>query len=132
MSKKLSKKNTGKVTKIQPNSGKNLVAHHESKHYSGPIPQPSDLQEYEDIKTGFAERIITMAESEASHRQNIERKIINSERAFNISGQITALFMGSLVVALMAYTINQGFAEEVQWIGVSIASVIGLFIYKRK
>jgi uncharacterized membrane protein len=132
VSKKLPKKNTGKVTKIPPNSNKGVIAQRESKHYSGPIPEPLDLQKYEDIKIGFAERIVTMAENEASHRQNIEHKIINSERVFNVLGQMTALLMGSLVVALMAYTISQGFAEEVQWIGVSIASVIGLFIYKRK
>jgi uncharacterized membrane protein len=132
MPKKLPKKHTDKVTKIQPNSNKGVIAHHESKRYSGPIPEPLDLQKYEDIKIGFAERIVTMAENEAFHRQNIEHKIINSERVFNVLGQMTALSMGFLVVALMAYTISQGFAEEVQWIGVSIASVIGLFIYKRK
>ncbi|SFV87698.1 hypothetical protein MNB_SUP05-SYMBIONT-5-1068 [hydrothermal vent metagenome] len=132
MSNKLPKKNTEKVTEIQPNSNEGVVAHHESKHYRGPIPEPLDLQKYEDIKIGFAERIITMAENEASHRQNIEHKIINSERVFTILGQMTALSMGLLVVALMAYTVSQGFAEEVQWLGVSIASVIGLFIYKRK
>ncbi|SHN91803.1 hypothetical protein BHECKSOX_2224 [Bathymodiolus heckerae thiotrophic gill symbiont] len=108
-----------------------MVAH-QSKHYSGPIPQPSDLQKYEDIKVGFAERILAMAERESTHRQNLDNRIITSERAFNILGQMTALSIGVLVIALMGYAISQGFAEQVQWIGVSIASVVGLFIYKRK
>ena len=47
-----------------------------------------------------------------------------------VLGQMTALCMGSLVVALMAYTVSQGFAEEVQWIGVSITFVI--FISENK
>ena len=98
----------------------------------GPIPQPSDLQQYEDIKIGFAERIITMAENEASHRHDIEHKIINSERFFGITGQILGFLIGFLVIALMGYAIKQGFADQVQWIGIGIASVIGLFIYKRK
>ncbi len=130
MSNKLSKPKN-KVTKISPksNDGK-IIAQQE--HYSGPIPQPSDLQKYEDIKIGFAERIITMAEHEANHRQKIEYKIINSERIFNIFGQLIATCMGLSVIALMWYAFSEGYAEQVKWIGISIASVVGLFIYKRK
>ena len=40
--------------------------------------------------------------------------------------------MGISVIILMWYAFSKGYAEQVKWIGVSIASVIGLFIYKRK
>ena len=66
MSKKLLKPKS-KVSKIPPNSNEKVIAHYQD-HYSGSIPQPSDLQKYENIKIGFAERIITMAENEANHR----------------------------------------------------------------
>lgn len=130
MSNKLSKPKN-KVSKISPESS-GVIARHQQKHYSGPIPEPSDLQKYEDIKIGFAERIVTMAEYEARHRQNIENKIINSERIFNIFGQLIAACMGLSVIVLMGYAFSEGYAEQVKWIGVSIASVVGLFIYKRK
>lgn len=129
MPKKLSKsKNKVTTTAPKPNDGK--IIHHQQKHYSGPIPRPSDLQKYEDIKIGFAERILAMAEHEAIHRQKIDHKIINSERLFSILGQLTAACMGFLVIALMWYAFSQGYAEQVKWIGISIASVVGLFIYK--
>lgn len=132
MSKKLPKKNTNKVTKIKPNSNKGVIAHQQSKHYSGPIPEPSDLQQYENIKIGFAERIMSMAERESSHRQKIDNRIINSERIGGIFGQIIAACMGGSVIVLMGYAISKGFAEQVKWIGISIASVVGLFIYKKR
>ncbi len=128
MSKKLTK-SKNKVSKIPSSNSGKLIA---QQHYSGPIPQPSDLQKYENIKIGFAERIVLMAEHEANHRQNIEHKIINSERIFNIFGQLVAACMGLSVIALMWYAFSEGYAEQVKWIGVSIASVVGLFIYKRK
>jgi uncharacterized membrane protein len=73
-----------------------------------------------------------MAERESTHRQNIDNRIINSERIGGILGQITATCMGLSVIALMGYAISKGFAEQVKWIGVSISVVVGLFIYKRK
>jgi uncharacterized membrane protein len=131
MPKKLSRAKS-KVTKIQQNPNNKGVVAHQSKHYSGPIPEPSDLQKYEDVKIGFAERIMSMAECESTHRQNIDNRIINSERIGGILGQIIAACMGLSVIVLMGYAISKGFAEQVKWIGVSIASVVGLFIYKRK
>ena len=40
--------------------------------YSGPIPPPNALRLYEDILEGSANRIITMAENQSSHRQRME------------------------------------------------------------
>ena len=42
--------------------------------FSGPLPPPALLQGYENIKPGFAERIVQMAEGEANHRREQEKK----------------------------------------------------------
>lgn len=47
--------------------------------FSGPIPPPSIIKGYEDILPGTAERIVSMAENQAKHRQDME-KIMVSER----------------------------------------------------
>jgi uncharacterized membrane protein len=104
----------------------------QQSHYSGPIPQPEDLQNYEDIQKGFAERIMSMAENESIHRQEIELKIINSEKNLNLFGQLFATIMGLSVIALMGYAFSKGYAEQVMYIGFGISSVVGLFIYKNK
>lgn len=40
--------------------------------YSGPIPHPSFMHEYESILPGSADRIIAMSEKEQQHRHGIE------------------------------------------------------------
>lgn len=125
-------KGKNKVSKIPQNNGGKIITHQQQEHYSGPIPKPLDLQKYEEIKAGFAERILTMAENESKHKQNIDHRIINSERIFNILGQLAATFMGLSVIALMWYAFSEGYADQVKWIGIGIASIVGLFIYKRK
>ena len=54
-----------------------------SEHY-GPLPPPSDLQEYDNVVPGAAERIIRMAENQSEHRRELERKVVfgDSTRAF--------------------------------------------------
>lgn len=47
--------------------------------YSGPIPDPQWLEHYELVHTGLADRIVSMAESEASHRREIERDAVAAQ-----------------------------------------------------
>lgn len=51
------------------------------KSHSGPLPSPEDLQRYNDISPGAAERILIMAESEQRHRHDIERLAIETDTA---------------------------------------------------
>lgn len=46
--------------------------------YSGPVPHPSHLREYEEILPGSAERILLMAERAQNHNQEMERTIVNT------------------------------------------------------
>lgn len=47
--------------------------------YSGPLPPPAALKQYEDITAGLADRIVQMAESEMTHRHQIEAKAIDAD-----------------------------------------------------
>ena len=42
--------------------------------FSGPLPPPNIIKGYEDILPGAADRILSMAENQAKHRQEIEKK----------------------------------------------------------
>ena len=46
--------------------------------FSGPLPRPADLEFYEKIVPGAAERILTMAEKQGAHRQEIEKIVVKS------------------------------------------------------
>lgn len=43
-----------------------------AESFSGPIPPPSILSEYENRFPGFGERILAMAERESAHRHELE------------------------------------------------------------
>lgn len=61
--------------------------------FSGPIPPPDTLRGYEEIRPGFAERIVHMAEQEQAHRIECEKKIVLETAAGSKRGQ----WMGFLV-----------------------------------
>lgn len=52
------------------NNGQKIV--HRSQEWSGPIPPPAILEQYDFFLPGAADRIITMAEKETVHRREME------------------------------------------------------------
>jgi uncharacterized membrane protein len=63
-------------------------------HWSGPLPPPAALEQFETIVPGAAERILALAESEHAHRVSAERSALQAEidddaacRAFERRGQ---------------------------------------------
>jgi uncharacterized membrane protein len=51
---------------------------HDIAEFSGPLPPPSCLREYDIIIAGAADRIISMAEAEQKHRHSWERSALNN------------------------------------------------------
>ena len=108
--------------------------------FSGPIPPPAILQEYNRITPGLAERIVSMAEKEALHRHEIEHKALTADisdqnKMFSEArlGQICGFIIGLAAIIAGVYTATNG----AQWPGGIIGGggIIGLvsvFIYGRK
>lgn len=65
--------------------------------YEGPIPPGYMLREYEDVLPGAADRIFRMAEQQASHRQELEKKVVESKSRAEILGVV---FAGIIVLAV--------------------------------
>lgn len=60
----------------RPKKEQKAVMNHlkvQSMNYSGPIPPPDIIKDYENILPGSADRIISMAEKQADHRRDIEK-----------------------------------------------------------
>ncbi|KPA12709.1 hypothetical protein MHK_007077 [Candidatus Magnetomorum sp. HK-1] len=51
----------------------------EGIQFSGPIPPPAILQEYNNVSPGCADRIIKYAENEAEHRRKVEIFTLKTE-----------------------------------------------------
>lgn len=54
-----------------------LIAQEIHSEFSGPLPHPDILARYEDILPGAATRIFEMAEQQAFHRRDMEKKSLN-------------------------------------------------------
>ena len=81
--------------------------------YSGPIPPPAMLAQYNEIIPNGADRILTMAENQQAHRHALEKSVVDSDIAQSKRGTNTGAFC--LVVAyvtsgIIAYTGHDGVA----------------------
>jgi uncharacterized membrane protein len=73
-----------------------------STTFSGPIPLPTHLREYEQVLPGSADRIVAMAEAEAHHRRTSEGRLIRLSEWGLLAALLIALvgMIGGLYVTL--------------------------------
>lgn len=121
----------------EPDSPRRIVA----SAFSGPLPPPGLLSNYEAACPGSAERIMRWAEQEAEHRRAAELAIINaqieeSRREFSEArcGQICALVITLAALGTGAYTAITGHEWAGGIIGVGgVGGIVTTFILgKRK
>lgn len=103
------------------------------EQYSGPIAHPRIIAGYERYLPGSADRILTMAEQQQSHRMKLEDRgqaaAIQREKHAMYLGFILslALMLISLAVILSGFDIA-GFGM----IAVSTVSLAGVFLYSHR
>lgn len=125
-----------KNSKVSPHK-KNSIASQEvvleSSTFSGPIPPPGVLKEYENILEGSAHRILAMAEKQSSHRRDIEKRTVRG----NIFKEILGLFFAFSIVVLAIggaiFLLANG--KTLGGLTTLISSLIGLtglFLYAKK
>ncbi len=85
--------------------------------YSGPIPPAQELEGYNAVVPGAAERILLMAEKNQQHQIDIETLALNSARKEARRGQIFAFLITVLAFSSSIAAMIMGFP--------SVASVIG-------
>ncbi len=87
---------------------KKVVQTVSEQSFSGPLPPPSMLDQYDSVQDGFADRIVSMAESEQSHRQSLENKSVEAAIKTESRGQNYALAISLLIIAGSLYLIDSG------------------------
>lgn len=78
----------------------------EASTFSGPLPPPSILGEYNNILPNGAERIMKMAENQSNHRIELEKHAIKEELRQSKNGQVFGFILaiiGMLVAFILAY-----------------------------
>lgn len=107
--------------------------------YQGPIPPSLELERYEQVLPGAAERILAMAEREQASRHDREDletrtniKLAHNGQRIQLFGMVCALIITAACIGAAVY-----FADSSSWLaGVVFTSTISVlalaFVYDRK
>lgn len=102
----------------------------EQRMYSGPLPPAEEIEAYERVCPGSADRIIKMTEKSLDHRISNEKLIVSEETKQSGRGQILgfilAIFFGviALVLALTGHEILAGIIAGTDIVSLAIIFVL--------
>jgi len=100
--------------------------------FSGPLPPPEALAEYEKVFPGCAERIVSMAERQSDHRQSLERRVVYSNTRNETVGQIIAGILSFVAIVGGIYLLaNDKSASGFGLILIDAAALVGAFAFSR-
>jgi uncharacterized membrane protein len=85
-----------------------IISKIEMEHYSGPIPSASELEKYERILPGAADRIMTQAEKEGEFRRAFVASKLNKFHTSNITGMVFAFTLSIGFAAAAVYCASLG------------------------
>lgn len=108
-----------------------MIAHVVSQSlYKGPIPPAEMLKEYEKVLPGSADRIISMAERQQSHRHKLELTVIKSNSRDSKMGIIAGALLSFALIVIGGLGIVTGYPGIGAFLSVSsIATLAGIFVY---
>ena len=104
-----------------------------SQEFSGPLPPPTVLNEYNRVVPNAAERIIAMAEKEQEHRIKAEQTLIEGEIKQAKRGQIMGFIIAMLLTATAIYLAIIGLTSLSAIIfSVTLIGVATIFVLNKK
>ncbi len=103
------------------------------QQFSGPLPHPDMLRQYNDYVPGSADRIIAMAEQQQEHRQALEKTVVGSNTRNERLGQWFAfvIFLVVIVASTFLISIGKGISGMSTLIGAT-ATYATLFVYSKR
>lgn len=99
------------------------------EQFSGPIPPPDLLTQYNDVVSDGAERIFAAFEAQTRHRQSIEAAVVHGNENRAGRGQWMAYSLAIIILALGSVMIFTGH----EWAGATLITVdlvglVGVFV----
>lgn len=100
------------------------------QEYSGPLPPPDAIQKYDEIIPNGAERIMAMAEKQSEHRQQLEKKALDTDSRNSLLGVIFAFILGLLTIVAGVIVILTGHSWPGTILGsAGLVGLVSVFIY---
>lgn len=102
----------------------------EASLHAGPLPSADEMEKYEAVLPGAADRIVKMAEGQADHRAELETEALRQEGQRSWTGLVSGalLTLGFEALALVAVLVDR------PWFAVAFAAfplpaILGAFVY---
>ena len=111
---------------------RDLLIQASSSSFSGPIPPPALLEKYNELIPNGAERILAMAEKQSTHREYLEKRVVDG----NVSNQTRGSYFGFIIslVAILSgvWLIAHGKSTEgLVAIITSLGGLVSVFFYSK-
>ena len=118
------------AAKLPGESAPNQILSATAQTFSWPLPPPEILAKYNNVLPDAAERIISMAENQATHRQRIESKVIESNVKNSRLGLHYGLIIGlaSVVGGVVCILCGHEIGGTILG-GTGLSSLVGVFVY---
>lgn len=101
-----------------------------TEFYSGPLPHPSLLKQYDDVVPGAAERIIVLLEEQSRHRMYLEKTVIVGDNKRANWGLISGWSIAILFLIASVALILAGYGAYGAIVGaVDLVALVAVFIY---
>jgi len=100
------------------------------QYYSGPLPTPQQLLEYNEVSAGLGDRIVTEWQTEGAHRRRLESTGLRGQLSAQRRGQIFALILALIIVGGgLALLFTDRSLEGLVAVLAPLATLAGVFIY---
>lgn len=103
------------------------------EYYSGPLPTPQQLEEYNRILPGLADRIVTEWQTEGSHRRSLEKNGLRGQLLAQSRGQVFALILSLIIIGGgLALLFTDRETVGLVAILAPMATLAGVFVYSQR
>jgi uncharacterized membrane protein len=100
--------------------------------FSGPIPHPTLLAQYNDVIPNGADRIMAMAERQSAHREQLETRVVEGNVANQTRGSYFAFIIMLVAILCGFYLIHEGKnAVGLTSIITAVGGIVGVFFYSK-
>src|SRR3989344_1868165 len=101
--------------------------------FSGPLPPPEILRDYEHVLPGLADRVVRMAENQSVHRQRLESRVIWFDGIRSSLGLVFGLIIALAGIIAGAYLILSGNSTAgLASLIIPLGVIIGAFVYQKR
>jgi uncharacterized membrane protein len=100
--------------------------------FSGPLPLPSLIAQYNEVIPNGAERIMAMAERQSAHRERLEARVVDGNVANQTRGSYFAFILALVAIGGGFFLIHEGrSAQGLVAIITSLVALASVFFYSK-